>query len=80
MTTFNELSAQGRTNVLLIEQLAQQRYDGSYGWQVFIECYDRDELAEEFGGFATAAEAVALAEDLAGIRDEQYAAATAGGF
>jgi hypothetical protein len=80
MTTFNELSAQGRTNVLLIEQLAHQRYDSGYGWQVFVECYDRDELAEEFGGFPSAEQAVALAEDLAGIRDEQYSAATAEAF
>lgn len=76
---FNELTPQGRTNVLLIEQLAAQRYNRGYGWQVFVECYDRDELAEEFGRFPSAEQAVALAEDLAGIRDEQYAAAQ-GGF
>jgi hypothetical protein len=69
------LSAQGRANVILIKELAARRYSEGYGWQVFVECYTDEELAETFGAFPNAEQAVKFAEELADARGEQYAAA-----
>ena len=80
MSKYSELTAQGRGNVETIKALAAERYDRGYGWQVYTECYTDDEFAEDFGGFATIAEAVKWAEELAEARDEQYAAANAEAF
>jgi hypothetical protein len=77
---YSDLNAQGRCNVQLVKALAEKRYDQSYGYQVIVECYTEDELAETFGGFKTGTEAVSLMEDLVSIRNEQYAAARADAF